>query len=100
MVVFAARTNMFGCCVDRVDVEATVQAPGEDGQIFGKLRYKRRPLFDGGDNFLYLMNIFMVVGIPEDWNGQQADLTLAITPHEGGETLTDTVRVTLVQVTE
>ncbi|MFT5431567.1 MAG: hypothetical protein ACI9OJ_002264 [Myxococcota bacterium] len=96
MVVVAARTNQFGCCVKRVDVEASIT--GTDGTVHGQLKYKRRPLFDGGDGFRYLMNTFVVVGDPAMWAGAEADMSLSITPTDGGETLESTVRVSMKQV--
>ena len=96
MLVLAARTNQFGCCLERVDVRVSVD--GIDGTQYANLRYKRRPLYPGADGQLYLMNVFVVVGDPEVWDGQFAEITFSITPDVGGQTLTDTRLLKMVRL--
>lgn len=98
MVVVAARTNMFPDDVKRVDVEASVTPPG--GTAYGKLKFKKRPLLNGGDGYKYLMNVFLVVSNNLEWNGQQAILSVKLSAPEGvgGPEITDEVTVTLVQI--
>ncbi len=97
MVVVAGMTNQLPCCVDRVDLTASVGVPGE--VPLGRIKLKRRPVFRDASGDQYIMNIFLVVPPdPEEWDSQNVELSLEITPHEGGETLLTSTGVTLLQI--
>ena len=97
MVVVAGMTNRLPCCVDRVDLTATVGVKNE--VPLGKIKLKRRPVFRNSDGDQYIMNIFLVVPPdPEDWDGKTVELSLELTPHEGGETLMTSSEVILQQI--
>jgi len=98
MVVVAGMTNRLPCCVDRVDLTATVGV--KDQVPLGKIKLKRRPVFRTANGDQYIMNIFLVVPPdPQDWDGLPVTLSLDITPHEGGETLSAETNVVLRQIT-
>jgi hypothetical protein len=97
MVVVAGMTNRLPCCVDRVDLTATVGV--KDEVPLGKIKLKRRPVFRNSDGDQYIMNIFLVVPPdPVDWDGKTVELSLELTPHEGGETLKTSSEVILQQI--
>jgi len=81
MLVIAARCNALPPGKNRVTVEAELGPPGETP--YGKLKYKRRPVLDGGDGFRYLMNVFLVVSNNEEWDEQETALTVSIETEDG-----------------
>lgn len=98
MLVVSARTDLLAPGTKRVDIEAELGPPG--GEPYGKLKFKRRPVLDGGDGFRYLMNVFLVVSNNEEWNGQEADLRVVMEEEATGIKLEETVRIVLEKTTE
>lgn len=94
MLVVAARSNQWPD-VDKVNVEAEIGPAGQP--VFGKLKYKKRPLLDGGDGFKYLMNVFLVVSNDQAWDGQLADFTVILETTDGTRRLEATTSITLVK---
>ncbi len=78
MYVVAARTNQLPIDVKKINIEAELGPPDDPDSPYGKLKYKKRPVFDGQDGFMYLMNVYLVVPKNESWDGQEATLFLAI----------------------
>ena len=101
MIVVAARTDGFDPTVKTGTIEASLT--GDDGTLYGNLKFKKRPLIDGGDGFVYMMNIFLVVPSDADagntlaWEGHDATLDVALTPDGDGQRLQESVTVHLVK---
>ncbi|MFT5431566.1 MAG: hypothetical protein ACI9OJ_002263 [Myxococcota bacterium] len=94
MVVLAVQTNQFGCCVDRVDLDAS--ATRLDGVPVAELRRKRVPVIAAADGDRYVVNIFLIFPGPEDgWKDQDVFLRVALTPETGGASVAINQRVTL-----
>ncbi len=82
MLVVAMRTNGVPITVPRADVRASLTA--DDGTLFGKFHYKRRPVTHMDDGWGYVMNLYLVVSSNVDiWNNKQATLTLSVGETDG-----------------
>ena len=82
MLVVAMRTNGVPVGVPRADVRASLTA--EDGTLFGKFHYKRRPVSHMDDGWGYVMNLYLVVSSNVDiWNDMKATLTLSVGESDG-----------------
>ena len=102
MVVVAARTDGFAADVKTGTIEASLTA--DDGTLYGKLKFKKRPLVNGGDGYTYIMNIFLVVPSDVDatkslpWEGHDATLAVTLTPDGEGVPLAKSVTVHLAKI--
>jgi len=77
MLVVAVRTDAVPTAVPRADVKASLTA--DDGTLFGKFHYKRRPVAHAADGWGYIMNLYLVVSSKvETWDGKNATLQLSV----------------------
>ena len=93
MLTLAVATDGFDCCVDRVNVRASLTSI-DCGRNFGMINLRRRPLVAGPDGLRYVFNVWLVVGDVEYWDGEEALLTVSVESYGGGETLEQTFTVT------
>lgn len=94
MIVLSAATNRFDCCVERVNIRASLTTV-DCGRKLGESNLRRRLLAHGDDGLGYILNTFLIVGPEGTWEEEQAVLTLSLEPYGGGETFDQTLTVML-----